>query len=274
MKPNLLNQETSLKEMIGEYQQPAIAVSGGVDSVTLAMYVSRQRQEKIAVFHAVSAAVPKSATNRVRELFDNSSLFDLKIIDAGEFKNDSYLKNPDNRCYYCKYSLYGTIKSYWSGEVLSGTNFDDLSDYRPGLMAASKFEVKHPFVEAFITKAYIRELARGLGLPEVSALPAQPCLASRFATGVPIEPKRLEIVEDIEKSLSRILGPTDLRCRLRDAEFFFEISAERLRRLTQGELSQVELIGRSAATLLKVGFSGIRTYQRGSMSIRVSAEGV
>lgn len=60
----------------------------------------------------------------------------LKIIDAGEFADPDYRRNPVNRCFFCKTNLYGTIVGALRARgdmavVASGTNTDDLGDYRP-----------------------------------------------------------------------------------------------------------------------------------------------
>jgi PP-loop superfamily ATP-utilizing enzyme len=57
------------------------------------------------------------------------------------------------------------------GALLSGTNRDDLHEYRPGLRAAAEAGVVHPFVEAGIGKEEIRRIARALDLP-FAELPA------------------------------------------------------------------------------------------------------
>ena len=44
----------------------AVAVSGGVDSMTLAVVANRVQPETL-VFHAISPAVPAAATARVRQ---------------------------------------------------------------------------------------------------------------------------------------------------------------------------------------------------------------
>ena len=101
------------------------------------------------------------------------------IVDAGEFADPQYRANPVNRCFFCKANLYRTLGAMSDGIVASGTNCDDLSDYRPGLEAARLHNVRHPYVEAGIAKADVRTLAGELGLPEFAALPASPCLSSR-----------------------------------------------------------------------------------------------
>ena len=59
------------------------------------------------------------------------------------------------------------------------------------------------------------DLARRLDLPELAALPASPCLASRIETGIPIEAADLALVDGVETWLRQTLSPGTVRCRLR-----------------------------------------------------------
>jgi len=85
-----------------------IALSGGIDSITLMRVAAEVRSAPTVAVHAVSAAVPSEATERCREL---SSLHSWQLVelDAGEFNNNHYIANPVNRCYYCKSSLFDSI---------------------------------------------------------------------------------------------------------------------------------------------------------------------
>jgi len=60
--------------------------------------------------------------------------------------------------------------------------------------------VRHPLVQAELTKAEIRELSRALGLPTWDR-PASPCLSSRFPYGTRITLEGLEQVERGERLL-------------------------------------------------------------------------
>ena len=104
------------------------------------------------MLHAVSPAVPPHATARVRAHAERHG-WALTVADAGEFDDPRYRANPVDRCYFCKSNLYDRIRSVTEGTVASGTNLDDLGDYRPGLKAAAERGVVHPFVEAGIDKA-------------------------------------------------------------------------------------------------------------------------
>ncbi|HEX7955284.1 MAG TPA: hypothetical protein VF523_19655, partial [Burkholderiales bacterium] len=83
----------------------AVAVSGGVDSLTLASVAHRTLQDEAEMFHAVSPAVPAQATERVRALAAREG-WKLTVVDAGEFGDADYRSNPVNRCFYCKTNLY------------------------------------------------------------------------------------------------------------------------------------------------------------------------
>ncbi len=200
--------------IVSDMDRVAVAVSGGVDSLTLATLVHDQIADRAEMFHAVSPAVPPDATERVRALADRQGWV-LSVIDAGEFGDADYRVNPVNRCFYCKTSLYGAIVPLTDAQVVSGTNVDDLGEYRPGLEAARIHSVRHPFVEAGIDKSSVRLIARQFGLGYISELPAAPCLSSRIETGIGIDPAMLKLVDKTEKMVGLALRPHTVRCRVR-----------------------------------------------------------
>ena len=200
----------------------AIAVSGGVDSLTLATFAHRLGSVRATMFHATSAAVPPEATLRTQMLADREG-WALQVIDAGEFLQAEYRANPVNRCFFCKTSLYGAIVPATTAQVVSGTNLDDLGEYRPGLDAARQHGVRHPFVEAGIAKADVRMIARALGLGDISDLPSAPCLSSRIETGIGIDPAMLAAVHAAEKLVAATLEPATVRCRVRAAGAVIEL---------------------------------------------------
>lgn len=195
----------------------AVAVSGGVDSMTLAVVAHRVNPD-VEVFHAISPAVPKQATARVKQ-YAQSESWRLRIIDAGEIEDPDYLANPANRCYFCKTNLYDAVTHHTEHTVLSGTNLDDLGDYRPGLQAASEHQVRHPYVETGIDKATLREIARFLDLTDLHDLPAAPCLSSRIETGIAINAELLPVINEVEQllwqQLQTLLPVKGIRCRIR-----------------------------------------------------------
>jgi uncharacterized protein len=183
----------------------------------------------------------------------------LHIIDAGEFGSADYMRNPVNRCFYCKTSLYGSIKPHTDAQVVSGTNTDDLEEYRPGLIAAQEHGVRHPFVEAGMSKQQVRALARQLGLGEVADLPAAPCLSSRIETGIGIDPAMLACVHQTERLLSSVLQPGTVRCRVRVGRVVVELDQATLETLSaarRAELAdQIRSVFRDGGFDLPVDFA-------------------
>jgi uncharacterized protein len=191
----------------------AVAVSGGVDSLTLAAVAHDVFGSGFAAFHATSPAVPPRATARVERIAAQSD-WPLRVVDAGEFDDDRYLANNPDRCYHCKSNLYDRIAAATDLQIVSGANVDDLSDFRPGLVAAEEHEVRHPFVEADIGKEGIRTIARRVGLKSVAELPAAPCLSSRLETGISVTPSRLRLIDQVEEYAQDLLAAETIRCRV------------------------------------------------------------
>lgn len=256
--------EARLREVLRSIGPAAVAVSGGVDSMTLAFVAHRELGTDAQMFHAVSPAVPPDATRRVREHAHNEG-WNLRVLEAGEFEDTRYLANPVNRCYYCKTNLYGALVAATDKTVVSGTNCDDLGDYRPGLQAAQELEVRHPFVEAGISKADLRAIARNYGLHSLAELPAAPCLSSRVETGIPIDPRALSAVDRAEKLLRDTISPATVRCRVRRDAVVVEMDEPTLQGLD--DTARAELGGGIQALFVPAGIERpirFASYARGS----------
>jgi len=209
----------------------AVAVSGGIDSLTLATLAARCLGDRAEMFHSMTGSVPMEATARTRDLAARLG-WRLRVIDADEFSREEYLSNPVNRCFYCKQALYGQIARHTRSQVVSGANTDDLADYRPGLDAAREAGARHPFIEAGIGKRKIRAMARVLGLGALAEIPASPCLSSRVETGLRIVPATLRQVERAEAAVrERVPHAHAVRCRVRAAGVVIELDAATLEAL-------------------------------------------
>tara|TARA_B100000686_G_scaffold322360_1_gene376028 strand:- start:4129 stop:4953 length:825 start_codon:yes stop_codon:yes gene_type:complete len=210
---NNINLKKVINDILKNSDNLTVAVSGGIDSITLAAFLSTYTtKEHINIAHAVSPAVPKEASNRVRKLAKRFN-WNLNIINANELNDSRYQTNPYNRCFFCKENLYNSIKYIFNGTILSGANKDDLNDFRPGLIAAKNANVRHPFIEANFSKINIRKLASEIGLGTMAYIPSSPCLASRIETGIPITKKLLNNIEMIENNIKKIIPNSDVRCR-------------------------------------------------------------
>ena len=215
--------------------------------------------------------MPDQATARV-ERYAEQEGWKLRIVDAGEVEDPDYVANPANRCYYCKTHLYDTLTGRTSLTVASGTNMDDLGDYRPGLIAAQEHNVVHPYVEADINKEELRAIARTLKLYDLHDLPAAPCLSSRVTTGIAINVDMLPVINKTEqalwRSLQMYLPLKGVRCRVRPEEISVQVE-------TSAALDPQSDYGDEARNIVNRIFSAhgfsdylktvsIEPYQRGS----------
>ena len=216
------------------------------------------------MIHAASPAVPAEATERVARHAARMG-WPLEIVDAAEFADPRYRANPVDRCFFCKTNLYETIAARTSAQIVSGANLDDLGEYRPGLDAARRYGVRHPFLEANAGKTMVRALARHLGLMELAELPAAPCLSSRVETGIAIRPELLAAIHAGERLLAEALpriGPkTAVRCRVRRSAVVIELDRESLDALAgRADLAKrIALLFSAAGVTLPVAFAPYRT---------------
>ncbi len=192
-----------------------VALSGGVDSSVVARAASLSGASARLVT-ATSAAVSSSEIRDVEKLCTQLGL-PHHFLRTEELSVEGYVQNAASRCYFCKNELFTQISARFPGAViLTGTNLDDLSDYRPGLKAASEHHVCSPLAELRISKTGVRALA-ALWKLHVADKPASPCLASRIAHGVSVTEERLGRIESAEAAL-RALGLADCRVRLHEGE--------------------------------------------------------
>ena len=192
-----------LKADIKEMKSIAVAFSGGTDS-TLLLKVAHD----ILNDNAIAITVQSSVLSE-RELSGAVGIADklgIKhvIIELNEMDIEGFSDNPVNRCYICKKEVFTRIiqvaRQQGIAYVVDGSNVDDLSDYRPGMLALQELGVKSPLRGAGMTKSDIRVLSKEIGLPTWDK-PAFACLASRFPYGERITKEKLERVDRGEQYL-------------------------------------------------------------------------
>lgn len=213
--PDLDRKRDALLERLAGYGRVAVAFSGGVDSVVVAKAAQVACGDRAVAVTAVSDSLASGELDEAREMAERIGIRH-RVLKTREFDNPDYVRNASNRCYFCKTELYTRLESLLPelecDVIANGANLDDRGDYRPGMQAASEHAVRSPLIEAGLTKADVRELAKAWDLP-VWDKPASPCLSSRLAYGVAVTPERVQRVDEAERFLRETLGLRELRVR-------------------------------------------------------------
>lgn len=204
-----------LLQILTGYGRVAVALSAGVDSTVVAMAAHRACGENSVAVTAVSSSLAAGEREIAEQMARRIGIRHV-VLQTREFSDPNYLKNPVNRCYFCKSELYTRLAEAAPGlgidVIVNGANLDDLGDFRPGMQAASEFQVRSPLIDAGFTKADVRHTAQLWGLP-VWDKPATPCLSSRIAYGVEVTPERVRRIDDAECFLKQELDLRELRVR-------------------------------------------------------------
>jgi uncharacterized protein len=193
-----------------------IAFSGGVDSSTLAAICHEILGEKAVAVTAVSPVYPQEEIEEAKRVAKEIGIKHI-LLETNELLNEDFIRNPENRCYYCKKELLESLKKLANQlgfrAVFEGTNYSDLEGHRPGFKAVKEMEnVYSPWVESGFTKEEIRTIARRMGL-SVSDKPPIACLASRIPFGEKITLEKLKRIEKAESIIKKITQVRQLRVR-------------------------------------------------------------
>jgi uncharacterized protein len=189
--------------MFAPMRSVIVAFSGGVDSTFVLKVAHETLGDSVLALTTTSPTMPDEDRDSALAMARLIGARHL-VVESNELEIPGYSANPLNRCYLCKHNLFSVCEAKAAelgiDEIVDGLNLDDLHDYRPGMQAASEKRVRHPLVEAEMTKADVRELSRSMGLPTWDR-PASPCLSSRFPYGTEITPDGLRQVAAGEKLL-------------------------------------------------------------------------
>lgn len=257
---------------LGTLDNLAVAFSGGVDS----SFLLKTAHDILG--HQVLAVIISSPTFPGRELqraidFVNDLKINYQVIEADNLAIEGFADNHSNRCYLCKNDLFSHVRRVaeemninW---VADGSNYDDASDYRPGMTALRELDVISPLLDAQLNKKDIRELSKRMQLTTWDK-PSAACLASRFPYGQRISLEKLKMVELAEDYLLD-LGFRQVRVRIHDKLARIEVAPE----------ERMKFINDKTMDLINNEFKGLgfaytsldlAGYRTGSMNETVNAD--
>ena len=264
VEQSLEDKKLRLRLALESMERVVVAYSGGVDSTFLMASAHEALGADALAVTAVSPSLARRELTAARELAAHCG-WRHELVSTHEVGSEEYARNDSDRCYWCKSELFDVLEPR-AGElgahVVVGTNIDDLSDFRPGLRAASERSVRAPLVEAELSKAEIRTLSAALGLPTADK-PASPCLSSRFAYGVRVTPAGLRRVERAEE-IVRSHGFRELRVRDHGDLASIEVPADDVPRATS-------LAHELSTSLIELGYREVVVDPRGFRSGSLNA---
>lgn len=240
--PDLPAKEVALRALLRSFERVIVAYSGGIDS-TLLLKVATE--ELGAAARGVLAAGPSLPQRDLDDAQQMAGLIGcrLDLVETREFEDPRYLANGPDRCYWCRSALAEALRPLAEREravMVYGALVDDLGEDRPGMSAAERGGIRAPLLEVGLTKANVRELARGLGLP-IWDKPSSACLSSRIPTGTPISADLLARVDRAERALLS-LGFRVVRVRDEGTWARVELGADEVGRLAEPGLRE-QVIG-------------------------------
>jgi uncharacterized protein len=261
-----------LEQTISTLGRTLIAYSGGVDSAYLAWVAHRVLHHDML---AVIADSPSLARTQLQDAvaFAREHDIPLQVIQTSEMERPEYVRNDAGRCFHCKDELFEVMDKFALAHgfrsIAYGVNMDDQGDFRPGQAAASRHGVAAPLLEAGLTKAEIRDLARQASL-RVWDKPASACLSSRIEYGRPVTRPALTAVELGEEAL-RGLGFRQFRVRHHGEMVRIEIAREEL-----GRALNVEMFSEFTRIFKALGFTFVSVdtegFRSGSMNAMAAAQ--
>jgi uncharacterized protein len=254
---------TLLKKNLRKHDSLLIAYSGGVDSGLLAVVAREVLGDRAHCVLLDGPEVPRRAVEDATKMADALNL-SCEVIPYPIMEIEGFRKNFPDRCYHCRKGSAQILREkacdLGIAHIADGINASDLGEHRPGVRASTEEGILHPFVDAGITKADIRAIAKKLNLPFWNK-PSAACTSSRVPYGEEITVEKLRRIEKAENYLCS-KGFSQVRVRSHGAIARIEVPEEEMPRLLS--------LRRSVAARLKaLGFPYVALdltgYRSGSM---------
>ncbi len=255
-----------LAENLASVGSLLVAYSGGTDSAFLAYAAHEALGERMLAVIADSPSLPRKELADALAFAERQGI-PVQVLQTHELEKPEYARNDAQRCFHCKDELFTQMEEARGRlgfeRLAYGMNLDDRGEFRPGQKAAALHGALAPLVDAELSKAEIRTLAREAGL-ELADKPASACLSSRIEYGRAVTAENLAQVEQAEEAM-HALGFLKVRVRHHGELARVEIAREDLERaltLTMMD-AMTEAVRRAGFLYVTLDTQGYRT---GSMN--------
>lgn len=271
------NNQDRLIDFIRQYKTALVAYSGGLDS-SLVLWASIKAlgRDHVLAATALSQSYASGELEAARKIAAELGLPENRhrLIVTREMDNENYVKNPTDRCYWCKLTLFTELTAVAKREnadaIFDGTNLSDAGDYRPGLKAAREMHVISPLRESGLTRDDVRRIARDNKL-SCAEKPATACLASRIPYGISITPERLRMI-DLAETAVREVGFRGFRVRYHHDVARLELQPDDLPRLLEAGIKDI-LIRKIKEAGFKYVAVDLEGYRTGSLNEAIGKDG-
>ena len=207
-----------------------VSLSGGVDSALVAYAAFQKLGKRSFAVTADYKTLSKEELDSSKQIADEIGIKHI-IINYNELENENFVKNDNNRCFYCRdelsEKLIETAKQFQLDVILDGTHTDDLGDYRPGINALRKNGIKSPLLDVNLSKDEIRTICKKIGLT-IYNRPSNSCLASRIPWGQRVTAERLARIEMGETIIKQLTGFQLIRVRDMDGIAKIEVATNNI----------------------------------------------
>ncbi len=258
--------EKSLIEILKGGKSYALAFSGGTDSTLLLYYLSKLKiKTKAYTFH--SYLYPESELNDAKNTASSLGV-DYEIIYLDPVSEISGIsKNPKERCYICKKHMFALLKDMAAKDnlenIIEGSNYDDRSDYRPGMKACKELNIISPLDMAELKKDEIRLLLKKAGLNY--SKPSFACYFSRFPYNMDINKDMIYKVSQCESYIHN-LGLESVRVRYHDNIARLEGSLNHMQQIINDDTIRKKIISHIKSFGFLFVSLDLEEYKTGSMN--------
>ena len=214
--PELLKEKIRFIKNVFKGKKILVAFSGGIDS-TLVLYFAKEFGKEAKGVFIHSPLTPTQEINQAKQFSTHLNIPFIKY-DVNSLQIDEIRQNLPNRCYHCKKRILEIMNDIAKQEgydlIIDGTNFSDLGQHRPGLLALKESNVKSPLAEGNFTKSDIISLTQILSLPSKD-ISSQACLASRIPFNTEITEDLLTKIDKAEIFLRKTINNSTIPIRVR-----------------------------------------------------------
>jgi pyridinium-3,5-biscarboxylic acid mononucleotide sulfurtransferase len=260
-----------LQDILLEMETVVVAFSGGVDSTfLLKAAIDTLGYDNVLAITADSETYPTSELEEALKLAKWIGA-SHRVIETSELVIPGYTENDQNRCYFCKSSLFDhllpILDDYEFNNIIYGVIADDANEFRPGMKAAKEKGIRGPLQEADLFKEEIRTLSKEAGLPTWDK-PSFACLSSRIAYGETITKEKLTKVDKSETYL-KSLDIRQVRVRTHEDTARIEVEPADMPRVLEYHVAITKRLKQFGYKYVSLDLAG---YTSGSMNKALEKE--